>query len=295
MSTKRYDIAVVTGHFQVQELHPELENLLSGLAKKHKKLLVFINVSPALTTRRNPLDFATRKEMILKKFPEFLIFPLPEMPDEHSRSEELDQRISTVFPDEEAVIYELKNGSAQDYSGKFDCIQTDQFSDFQEKEISIITKSSRKFRTGIIYATKNQYPKVYPTVDVAIMDGQKILLGRKPHQDLFRFIGGFVDPTDLRYEQAAIREAFEETGVEIADLEYAGSAQIDDWRYRNEDDKIITTLFKAKYISGNPVAQDDIAELKWFDLTQLKEENFVKEHRILFQLLITNFKAAAGL
>ncbi|MES2519706.1 MAG: NUDIX domain-containing protein, partial [Bacteroidota bacterium] len=145
------------------------------------------------------------------------------------------------------------------------------------------------FRAGVIFAAYNQYPKAFPTVDVAIVKGDELLLGRKPNQTLFRFIGGFVDPTDDNFEQAAAREAQEETGVEVGNLQYVGTARIDDWRYRHEVDKIITTLFKADYTSGQAIAQDDIAELKWFKINDLTEEDFVVEHRILWRLLKGKF------
>lgn len=131
----------------------------------------------------------------------------------------------------------------------------------------------------------NRYPTVFATVDVVIRKGEKLLLGRKAHQSKFRFVGGFTDPAlDNSYEDAAKREAKEETGIEVKTVKYLGSTRIDDPRYRNTPDCIITHLFEATEWSGEPVASDDIAELQWFDSKQLTASDFVDEHHVLWDL-----------
>jgi bifunctional NMN adenylyltransferase/nudix hydrolase len=135
----------------------------------------------------------------------------------------------------------------------------------------------------------NRYPTVFATVDVVIRKGEKLLLGRKAHQSKFRFVGGFADPDfDNSYEDAAKREAKEETGIEVHAVKYLGSTRIDDPRYRGTPDCIITHLFEAIKWSGEPVASDDIAELKWFDIMNLTQENFVDEHHVLWNLYLAN-------
>ena len=131
----------------------------------------------------------------------------------------------------------------------------------------------------------NRYPTVFATVDVVIRKGDKLLLGRKSHQSKFRFVGGFADPAfDNSYEDAAKREAKEETGIDVQSVKYLGSTRIDDPRYRNTPDCIITHLFEATEWSGEPVASDDIAELKWFDRNELRASDFVDEHHVLWEL-----------
>src|ERR1041385_6524306 len=101
--------------------------------------------------------------------------------------------------------------------------------------------------------TQPRYPTVFPTVDVVIERGGKLLLGRKPNQEKFRFVGGFADPAlDHSYEDAAIREAKEETSLVVKSVRYLGSTRIDDPRYRGTADSIITHLFFAEEWSGVP-------------------------------------------
>jgi bifunctional NMN adenylyltransferase/nudix hydrolase len=283
------EIGVIVGRFQVPELHVAHQELIQRVIDNHKRVIIFLGVTPVLVTKKNPLDFITRKEMILKLFPNVTVLALPDMPYDTDWSRELDKRIREVAPVGEVLLYGGRDSFRSAYTGNFETTEIEQIANFSgteiRKEVSQETKASPDFRAGVIFAAYNQYPKVFPTVDVAIVKGEELLLGRKPHQTLFRFIGGFVDPTDDNFEQAAAREAQEETGVEVGNLQYVGTARIDDWRYRHEEDKIITTLFKAEYISGEAIAQDDIAKLKWFKTNDLREENFVAEHRVLWRLL----------
>ena len=283
------EIGVIVGRFQVPELHVAHQELIQRVIDNHKRVIIFLGVTPVLVTKKNPLDFITRKEMILKLFPNVTVLALPDMPYDTDWSRELDKRIREVAPVGEVLLYGGRDSFRSAYTGNFETTEIEQIANLSgteiRKEVSQETKASPDFRAGVIFAAYNQYPKVFPTVDVAIVKGDELLLGRKPHQTLFRFIGGFVDPTDDNFEQAATREAQEETGVEVGNLQYVGTARIDDWRYRHEVDKIITTLFKAEYISGEAIAQDDIAELKWFKISDLTEEDFVAEHRVLWRLL----------
>ena len=77
-----------------------------------------------------------------------------------------------------------------------------------------------------------------------------------------------------------------ETGSnsESGDYKYITSCQIRDWRFRGEDDKIMTTLFTCKYLWGGISPSDDIQELKWFDISELRSEMFMVEHQKLFSI-----------
>ncbi|MDQ3111047.1 MAG: NUDIX domain-containing protein [Bacteroidota bacterium] len=133
--------------------------------------------------------------------------------------------------------------------------------------------------------TQKRYPTVFATVDVVIERDGKLLLGRKAHQEKFRFVGGFADPAlDNSYEDAAKREAKEETSLIVSGVKYLGSTRIDDPRYRGTPDCIITHLFFAEKWEGTPIASDDIAELKWFSRSELSAAVFVDEHHVLWDL-----------
>lgn len=284
------DIGVIIGRFQVHQLHDAHKNLINTVAANHKRVILFLGVSPTLVTKKNPLDFVTRKEMVHQEFPDLTILALPDFPSDRDWGNELDRRIREACPMGSVLLYGGRDSFINYYQGSFQTHELDGMANFSgtevRKEVSQEVKASQDFRAGVIFAAYNQYPKVFATVDVAIVRGKELLLGRKANEDLFRFIGGFTDPTDDCYEDAAKREAFEETGLEIGQPRYIGSKKIDDWRYRNEVDKIITHLFVADYVFGNPQAQDDIAELRWFDIDKITPEMAVAQHRVLLEMFL---------
>lgn len=132
-------------------------------------------------------------------------------------------------------------------------------------------------------------------VDIAVVDcdRERVLLGRKPDQKLFRFIGGFVDVADESYEEAALRELREEApNIEVCKLSLRniGNEQICDERYLNDKDRIFTTLFFVAYIFGDIKAGDDLEELKWIDFKDIEGYNIRPEHCGLLEKLITHLK-----
>lgn len=281
------DAAVILGKFQVSELSSELVAKIRQVMERHSETIIALREAAVPASKNNPLDFETRKQMLLQQFPSMTIIRLRDQRSVKKWSDEVDRAIREVVPSAGAVIYSSKEAIAS-YEGSFITAElNDKALDHAEKienpEPSIIAFTA--FRKGAMHAVHRQYPKVFPTVDVAVFRNGKLLLARKPSEDKYRFIGGFADPEDDSYEAAAKREVNEEADIQIDDIRYIGSAKVDDWRYRNEVDKVITHLFSSSYVSGSVTAQDDIAELRWFSMDELGDDSFVLEHVILFHLL----------
>lgn len=288
----QYDIGVIIGRFQTNELHAAHEDLFNTVINTHKKVILFSGVSPVLGTRRNPLDFSTRKAMIEERFGTKLsaILPLLDNYSDTIWSQSIDAKIREVFPIGNVLLYGSKDSFIPYYKGKFDTrilepntyVSATDMRNAVSKEII----SSKEFRAGCIYSIYNQFPIVYPTVDIAIFnnDNSKLLLARKPDQTKYRFVGGFVDVTDCNFESAARREVREETGLEVTNPEYVCSLNIKDWRYEKETTRtVMTTFFKANVIYGSPTPMDDIEELKWFDIHDVVD--LMPEHIKLFNKL----------
>ncbi len=63
-----------------------------------------------------------------------------------------------------------------------------------------------------------------------------------------------------------------------------GTFKIDDWRYRYEEDKIITTLFLMVRRGGVPKPNDDIEEIRLVDLKSIpKDFQVMPEHLEMFE------------
>jgi len=308
METKSYSIGALVGRFQVHELHDAHHYLIKQVVDNQKKVILFLGVTKTSSTKKNPLDFETRKRMIQKHYPEVTILALPDFGDDKRWAQEMDKRIREVYPIGDVLMYGGRDSFIPYYKkggGQFDCKELDQYT-FESgtevrKMVSEQVKDSSDFRAGVIYQSYNQYPKVHPCVDIAPFneDGTKVLLAKKPFEDGWRFIGGFAHPKDSSYEVTAKRKFMDEAGpAEIGDIKYITSLRVDDWRYRSEEDKITTILFKCKFMFGRIEPSQEISELRWFDLKWIRDTwydmkdnhitgiGMVQEHQELMKSLI---------
>jgi bifunctional NMN adenylyltransferase/nudix hydrolase len=191
--------------------------------------------------------------------------------------------IASVTPfDSHVSLYGGRDSFVPRYYGKHQVHHLDIPSPISGTEIreklSNHVMESKEFRAGAIYAAFNQFPRTLMTVDVAICQRRsdhdpvvRVLLGKKPGETYYRFIGGFVE-SGHTLEETVRKEAYEETKLDIYSLEYLKSFQIDDWRYSQDPDAKITTAF---FIAWTPTqaakAGDDISEVRWFDSDKLPE------------------------
>ncbi len=294
--TKKYDIGVIIGRFQIHELHSEHQKVIEHVLDRHDKVIVLLGISQSIHTRRNPLDFVSRKMMLEELYGDRIsaILPLHDKKSNARWAKQVDTKVREIFPMGSAVLYGSRDSFIPFYTpyGSFNCIELEAEQKVSASEIRKSVKNralrSKEFRAGMIYAANQTFPFNYATVDVAIFndDYTKVLLGRKPFEDEFRFVGGFSDVEDQSWEQTVKREAGEETGLEISEPQYVCSRKVEDWRYRGEADRaIMTTFFMAKKIFGGEQPKDDIEEVKWFNLEDLKVGELVKEHNHLLEAL----------
>jgi len=285
-----YNIGILVGRFQVAKLHRGHLDLIKSVCEKHKRVAIFLGVTKAMSTKKNPLDFTTRKLMIQEKFPEINVLAVPDMASDRAWSRELDNRIQEVFPVGNPLLYGGRDSFVQSYTGQYptkELVGNEHFSGTEQRQrLGNEVKASADFRAGVIFGLANQYSRVNPTVDIAIFCGDELLLARKPKEQKWRFVGGFVDPElDSNFEDAAIREAAEETGIVVEKVRYVGTHKVDDWRFRKESDKIITTLFKGEVKKKEGSPNDDIEEVKWLKFDKITNEDLVEEHQPLMALL----------
>lgn len=290
MKEKTTEIGVIIGRFQVHNLHSEHVKLIQSVIDQHDKVIVFLGTTTALGTKKNPLDFITRKVMIENFFGEkiTIILPLPDVKNDGIWSYRIDSKIIEVFGTKKATLYGSRDSFIPYYAGNHETKELEPESyisatDIRETVAKRINRTD-DFRAGIIYSVYAQYPIMFSTVDIIIRREDELLLGRKKDEKKWRFIGGFVDPTDLTDEAAAKREVLEETGLEVADLKFICSQKINDWRYKGIPDRgIMTHFYEAQYIFGALTPQDDIAELKWFKLEGAVKSIMVTGHIELYE------------
>ena len=106
---------------------------------------------------------------------------------------------------------------------------------------------------------------------VVVRDGRVLLCRRavEPMKDYWDIPGGFLEAGEDP-EAGAVRELLEESGLSIQPRGMLGMF-ID--RYGDGDDSIYTLniYFVADAPEGEPGAQDDVAELRWFGPDELPD------------------------
>lgn len=132
-----------------------------------------------------------------------------------------------------------------------------------------------------------QYRNPFPTVDVIIeLDNGIVLIERKNEPLGWALPGGFVDYEES-LEAAAVREAREETSLEITELRLLGcySDPARDLRMHT-----ISTVYIAKG-QGLPRAADDALNLAIFRLDSLPERLCFDHARILADYAASKIRA----
>ena len=289
------DVGILIGRFQVHELHEAHRDLINTVREKHDRVIIFVGLSPLRNTPANPLDFNTRKRMILETFPDVEVYYIEDNPSDEVWSRNLDKQIDRwLKPYQTAVLYGSRDSFIPHYHGKYRTQELESTKYISGTEIRRRIANSFtptvEFRAGVISASLDRYPTCYPCVDIAILDRTKfqVLLGQKEGEERLRFVGGFASPDSPNYEADARREVMEETGVEIDGLKYIGSTIINDWRYRKDTDKIKTMFFVADYQFGRPQADDDIAYVQWVPMADFMngKVEIMPEHEVLANMLV---------
>jgi ADP-ribose pyrophosphatase YjhB (NUDIX family) len=138
----------------------------------------------------------------------------------------------------------------------------------------------------------NGEDRSYPTrpwvgVGVVVFRGEDVLLvkrGKEPRRDGWSIPGGAQEVGETCAE-AAVRELLEETGL-VAEV--TGLLDVIDAISRDEQGRVRMhyTLVDvaAEWISGEAVAADDVAEVKWVPLSQLENETMWAETRRIIRL-----------
>lgn len=315
MITKTTDIGVIVGRFQTPRLHEAHLDLIKTVCERHPRTIIVLGLSPIVATRNNPLDLEARRKMIQdtlaeedakrvelklpKLYENVAIAYINDNQSDTAWSANLDRLLAEphlVGINKTVTLYGSRDSFLKCYHGKHKCEELVPETTVSATEMRKLSgnrvKATADFREGVVWATQNRYPTTFPTIDVAVIDrnNHRLLLARKPNESLYRFVGGFADPDDATYEATAARELKEEATLDypVERFHYAGSAKINDWRYRSEVDKIKTLFFVVEYTDGEPQAADDIAETKWFslDLGPDLKKYMMPNHHVLVDLLL---------
>lgn len=129
------------------------------------------------------------------------------------------------------------------------------------------------------------FPHIHPCAIVLIRRDDQLLLIRKPEwaQGRYSLVAGFLDMGES-LEECAIREAYEETGVEIRNVRYITSQC---WPFPSQ----VMAGFIADYAGGDiRVDGSEIEDARWFTIGSLPA---LPAHRSIARFLIDSYTASA--
>lgn len=109
------------------------------------------------------------------------------------------------------------------------------------------------------------YRNAKPCASVLPVKEGRVLLAkraRQPHKGEYDIIGGFMEADELP-EEAALREAKEETGLDMKIVCLLGIYKD---RYGEDGDYTLNLHYIAEVVDGAMQAMDDVAELEWVSI-----------------------------
>ena len=283
---KKKNVGIVIGRFQNSFLTKGHIHLLKEVFKKSKKVIVFVGVSGAFPSIKNPLSFDVVKDMLLEKFKKLEIFPIRDNHSDMVWSKNLDTKIKNLFDLEktEITLYGSRESFKDFYFGKFKFEYISEIKNVSAtffRNSILIPKNKESYRLGMIDLVKNiengNYATSFQVVEIILYDkkNQKVLLGKKNIQDeKYCLFGGFVDPKDKNLEESAKRELFEEANYTAEKVKYLMSSRVNDFRYKNSKHKIMSAVFVVDFIedkSLNLFPKDDIKFIEWIKIEKLKD------------------------
>ena len=109
-----------------------------------------------------------------------------------------------------------------------------------------------------------------------VRDG-KILFQRRADNGRWGLIGGLLEMNET-YEQAALREIREETGLEVKLTGFLGIFHNHDMVWANGDAAhVISAMYTAEIVSGEPRIDEESFELRFFGKDEVPEL-FAEDH-----------------
>lgn len=123
--------------------------------------------------------------------------------------------------------------------------------------------------------TKYKNPAL--TVDTIILEDNKVVLIKRlnnPYKDYWAIPGGFVEYGE-KVEDAAVREAKEETGLDIELIKLVGVYSDPN---RNPRGHTVTIAFLSKIVGGTLKSDSDAKDAKFIEINELKNMKLAFDH-----------------
>lgn len=114
------------------------------------------------------------------------------------------------------------------------------------------------------------------------MEDEKVVLIKRlnnPYKDCWAIPGGFVDYGE-RVEDAAVREASEETSLEVELTKLVGVYSDPD---RDPRGHTVSITYTARIIGGQLRSDSDAKDVKFVDISELKDMDLAFDHNMILE------------
>lgn len=286
-------VAVIIGDFQNFSISESIKKNIRELHNSYKEVVVIVRTGALPFTSHFPLPFT----MVRRFFGTSAnVIPIMECTYDADFSNKVDDAINnfgdhfatyTIYPVEEVIPYTGKNQVNWGYFKN----------PTKEKSKQVCSDGTDRYRKGIIDGLRSGFGSTHAVVDMGVISSGRLICGtKKKHNGLYCLPGGFVDPNlDSSAENAAEREFFEETGIEISENQwnYLQSKKGTDSRFTRDKNKMMTfvyTYFTDEVLLSKSSDTDDIDELFRLNIEDVDLEKFIEPHREIVREIIKAYE-----
>lgn len=275
MSGADTTVGVVVMRVQVPALHEGHRQLLDYVQSQHNLVFVVLGSPRGFPTNKNPLSYEVRKTMMLQAYPAFTVGEIKDHPVSPTYwSEELDLLIASQFPDRVPILYGSRDSFLGLYSGrhKTQYVASENEASGTKIRNELTLPSSEDARAALIYREMHRAPMVYPTITLGIKrEDRALCMVKHLHHGAASFIEGYVDPGESA-EQAVFRELHQQApGIQIIRPQFRFSLPVNDPRYRNSRDSMLTSFFETEHLFGEAKTDDTIGRMAWVHRSSIVE------------------------
>lgn len=119
---------------------------------------------------------------------------------------------------------------------------------------------------------------------VAVLQDRRLLVTRREDNSLWCLPGGGIEPGET-FAEAAVREAYEEVGIEVSVDSVLAIYTNPDVAIRGRDGASLTQVYgvclRGHRVSGEPTLSDEVTEVRWVTADEATRMPFIPLHRPL--------------
>ncbi len=147
-----------------------------------------------------------------------------------------------------------------------------------------ISKEKGTFKC--MHCKKKLHINSSPTASILPVNGNKVLLAKRaiePKRGAYDAVGGFLELGE-HPEIGVIREAKEETGLEIKPMILLGVYMAEDYLYQGEIEETLNFYYVGKIMKGRMKAKEDVSSLHWVPIKKPPKMAFGHQEKVMKDL-----------